>query len=429
MMQTRLFAILLGLGAICHGHQALENAIDSGNTVRAAALIKMGVPVQYCPKSLSGAAMDSIYGNLWRKGTAIEEECKATAYAFYQDSLCNSEWLSAACQEELSNPQISFPQNQADLMLKLYKLSQQIPREKGKIDSAILRSKIRMMFQDNAPSNPQWNSLLRGIEQNLSRCISDPLCYTDPQIQSQSTIAKLIEILNPLNLNKDSLYQKTKSYFVQNGNINPNQRDSICAIFPSLRQRLVQEQVIDENDPFCPPTQFDTLVDQRDQHPYLSIRINNQIWMAENLNYGEIVPAPSDTNSWAQGKLCANILGHSDKSYCQKLGGLYNWDYAMQSKICPNNYHLPTTADVRILDEFTNRPRSQDAFRALVDAGFRPIRNKIGTYKSTTKLNFCFWLANDTASNGVFDQGLVYCADGIRAQSKKHFASIRCIHD
>ena len=114
-----------------------------------------------------------------------------------------------------------------------------------------------------------------------------------------------------------------------------------------------------------PEIDYGSMTDPRDGQIYKTVKIGNQVWMAENLNYADSVKTPSLLeHSWC----------YNDKAeYCAVTGRLYNWAAAIDSVklatdadnpqdcgfghrfrctlpdtvygICPPGWHLPTKTE------------------------------------------------------------------------------------
>ena len=68
----------------------------------------------------------------------------------------------------------------------------------------------------------------------------------------------------------------------------------------------------------------DSFVDVRDGQVYKTVKIGNQVWMAENLSY----------------KTPNSFCFVDADSNCTKYGRLYTWEAS--ENVCPAGFHLPT---------------------------------------------------------------------------------------
>ena len=109
------------------------------------------------------------------------------------------------------------------------------------------------------------------------------------------------------------------------------------------------------NQKYFEAGEYGEILDERDGQVYKTVQIEEQIWMAENLNYADSAKTPSLLkNSWCY---------DNDQKRCDVAGRLYTWAAAMDfvktgcgygsacsptlpvQGICPLGWHLPSDAE------------------------------------------------------------------------------------
>ncbi len=95
-----------------------------------------------------------------------------------------------------------------------------------------------------------------------------------------------------------------------------------------------------------------TFTDFRDGKNYRWIKINGQIWMAENLAYMPEVYSPDETNGgyWVYDSKTKYVQKAKEQANYETFGVLYNYQTAYRA--CPPGWRLPMDYDWRKLEAY-----------------------------------------------------------------------------
>ena len=170
------------------------------------------------------------------------------------------------------------------------------------------------------------------------------------------------------------------------------------------------------------------LKDSRDGQTYRTVKIGNQVWMAENLNY----------------KTFDSFCYEDEELKCVKYGRLYTWLAARNS--CPSGWHLPGKAEFEFLlnavggkdiagkmlkstSGWEDDGNGDDTFGfSALPAGYRDNEKKsygVARYRAR------FWSSMENTNTTAYCMGLENADDNVElASTYKYYAfSVRCIKD
>lgn len=224
--------------------------------------------------------------------------------------------------------------------------------------------------------------------------------------------------------------------------------------------------------------EYGTLTDDRDGQTYKTVKIGEQWWMAENLNYYDSTDMNVKSKSW-----CYGADFNKDSSTCDEYGRLYSWAAAIDSVklvsdpinpldcgyekectlpskvqgVCPSGWHLPDNDEWNVLLETVGGDsiagnllkaygsgwgRVQGMGVAETDAvgfGALPAGRKRGLYSEFDAVGFSayFWSAtqDEESQNHTFAYHMELNSDKTSARlttfnsAKRESYSVRCVKD
>jgi len=155
--------------------------------------------------------------------------------------------------------------------------------------------------------------------------------------------------------------------------------------------------------------------------------LDNQTWMAENLNYN------------ANGSKCYE----NQESNCAKYGRLYNWETAKSA--CPKGWHLPSDDEWQVLVDLAGGDKVAGTMlksssgwsengNGVDAAGFSALPGGSGYsdgYFSGVGNFGSWWSSTENNSRNVYDRTMSYSNEGVsrHGSGKYGLFSVRCLQD
>ena len=218
--------------------------------------------------------------------------------------------------------------------------------------------------------------------------------------------------------------------------------------------------------PSQPVTDFDGNV-------YKTVKLGNQVWMAENLRtsrYADGTPIPLGTE--ASYDVAYRYYPDDNSANVSDYGYLYNWAAVMNGSassanpsgvqgICPDGWHVPSDAEWTELENYVSSQSqyvcggdedyiakalaSEEGWNSSTDncdVGYNPIANNATGFSARPAGNYYggyydfgnyayFWSATQSDSTNAYGRNLYYASAGVyRSYNYKDGGySVRCIRD
>ena len=173
-----------------------------------------------------------------------------------------------------------------------------------------------------------------------------------------------------------------------------------------------------------------SMTDARDGQTYKIVKIGDQVWMAQNLNF----------------KTDSSFCYDNEESNCTRYGRLYKW--AAAKSVCPSGWHLPSKTEWETMfdsvggssiagsklkstfgwDDFEGKSGNgtDDFGFSALPAGYW----KSGGYYNLKGISARFWSSTKLYDNAYF-MYLYYANDGVNLgdDSNGYGFSVRCVKD
>lgn len=216
--------------------------------------------------------------------------------------------------------------------------------------------------------------------------------------------------------------------------------------------------------------QQSSFIDNRDGRPYKTVKIGNQVWMAENLAYLPQVGPPDNSGGqdavkkpfyYVYGYHGDNVAEAKKNPNYLRYGVLYTWNAAKNA--CPPGWHLPSDEEWKELEKNLGMSKTdvdEKMFRLSGNVGLKLKSKSIWKIPGSNEVEFAaipggfrfsgnpgvaeakgdFANAGETAyfwTSSVFREGFAYRRSFVAGsnasvrfiQMFSHAYSVRCIKD
>ncbi len=197
-----------------------------------------------------------------------------------------------------------------------------------------------------------------------------------------------------------------------------------------------------------------SFTDTRDGTTYRTIRLDNHIWMAENLKYLPSVNPDNDASIderryYVYGYSGTDVYAAKETDNYKTYGVLYNWTSAVEGGICPSGWHVPnvsewngvldvvgsyTTAGDKLKEKGTkhwiapNTNATDEVHFTALPGGYFD-----GENRSYVKIGVgAYWWTSEGSSATEAESAQIYASDAMLniLPDKRIFGfSVRCIKD
>ncbi len=174
---------------------------------------------------------------------------------------------------------------------------------------------------------------------------------------------------------------------------------------------------------------YDTFTDSRDGKTYKTVKIGEQVWMAQNLNY------QTDSGAWCY---------ENSADSCNKYGRLYDWNTA--KTVCPAGFHLPSREDWQNLVDYVGgdekagkKLKARSGWNGMGNGtdGFGFSALPSGRRDSGDGFRYAgnygdWWTTTEHSNGSAYGQMMHYGYDGVDrfyGDKKSYGFSVRCIAD